>query len=104
MIGQSFLLDEQDDGQRQCATVVKLIEDHANSVENSPIRLKFLLSINNETVEHIITYRQLLDYLAKDMKMRQFGSFVALYYIKEPSLPSIKIIKDQHMISKSHSH
>jgi hypothetical protein len=43
LIGRSFLMDEQDDGQRLRATVVKPIDDYANSVERNPTRLKFLL-------------------------------------------------------------
>jgi len=59
-------MDEQEDGQRFRAKIVKMIEDHEGSVENNPTRLKFLLSINDDAGQDIITYNQLIDYLARD--------------------------------------
>jgi hypothetical protein len=58
-------MNEQDDGQRLRAAVVKTIVDHVNSVGKKNT-VKVLLSINNETGEDIFKYNQLLDYIAKD--------------------------------------
>jgi hypothetical protein len=35
-------------------------------VEQDPTRLKFVLSVNNDQAEEIITYNQLLEYLSKN--------------------------------------
>ena len=64
LVGRTFLLDPQEDGQRFRARIVKLIEDHEESVEDNPTRLKFLLSVNDDKAEEVITYNKLLDYLA----------------------------------------
>ena len=65
LVGRTFLLDPQEDGQRFRARIVKLIEDHEESVEENPTKLKFVISVNDDKAEEIITYNKLLDYLAK---------------------------------------
>jgi hypothetical protein len=37
LIGRTFLLDKQDDGQQFCAQIVKLIDDHSFQLENDNI-------------------------------------------------------------------
>jgi hypothetical protein len=59
-------MDAQPDGNKFRARTVKMIEDHEYKLENNKEQIKFLLSINKDTSEEIITYNQLLEYLAKD--------------------------------------
>jgi hypothetical protein len=67
LIGRTILLDEQDEnGQRLRARVVKLVEDHEGRVENNPARLKFVLSMNEDKSKDIITYNELMEYLSRD--------------------------------------
>ena len=66
LIGRTFIMHAQPDGQQLRARIVKLIDDHDYKLENNKERIKFLLSVNNDTSEEVITYNQLLDYLAKD--------------------------------------
>lgn len=66
LIGHTFLMDKQDDGQQFRARVVKLIDDHTSQLESDKHRIKVLLSLDDDTREEVITYNQLLDYLAKD--------------------------------------
>jgi hypothetical protein len=67
LIGRTFLLDEQDEnGHRLRARVVKLVEDHERRVENNPARLKFVLSMNGDKSEEVITYNELMEYLSRD--------------------------------------
>jgi hypothetical protein len=65
LIGRTFLKDAQPDGNKFRACIVKMIEDHDYKLENNMESIKFLLSINKDTSEEVITYNQLLDYLAK---------------------------------------
>ena len=44
-------MDPQPDGQRHQARIVELIEDHESLVENNPERIKFLISLNNDSGE-----------------------------------------------------
>ena len=66
LIGRSFLMDQQEDGQRFRARIVKLLEDHESSIEENPTRIKFLCSLNNDQAEEIITYNKLLEYITRD--------------------------------------
>jgi hypothetical protein len=66
LVGHTFLMDKQEDGQQFRARIVKLIEDHTSQLENDKNRIKILLSLNDDLREEIITYNQLLEYLAKD--------------------------------------
>jgi uncharacterized cupin superfamily protein len=51
-------MDEQPDGQKLCAPIVKMIDDHDHKVENNKDQIKFLLSVNEDTSEEIITYNK----------------------------------------------
>ncbi len=66
LVGQSFLLDEQEDGQKFRARIVKMIDDHESDLHDNPTRKKFICSVNGDKAEEVIMYNQLLDYLTKD--------------------------------------
>jgi hypothetical protein len=62
LIGWSFLMEEQPDGQKTTDQIVQLIEDHESSLEDNPTRTKFRVSVNNDRAEEIITYNKMLEY------------------------------------------
>jgi hypothetical protein len=66
LIGRSFLMDEQEDGQKFRGRIVGLIEDHESRVEDNPTRIKFRVSVNSDKAEEIITYNNMLEYIPKD--------------------------------------
>jgi hypothetical protein len=66
LIGRTFLLDEQDDGQQFPAQIVKLIDDQTSQLENDKDWMQILLSLDEDAREEVVTYNQLLDYLARD--------------------------------------
>jgi hypothetical protein len=66
LIGRTFLLDKQDNCQQFLARVVKVIDDRTCQLENDKDRMKILLSLDEDAQEEVITYNQLLDYLARD--------------------------------------
>jgi len=68
LVGRTFLMDPQEDGQRFRARIVELIEDHESDIENNPTRIKFLVSVDNDQAEEIITYNQVMDYISKDQE------------------------------------
>jgi hypothetical protein len=55
LIGRSFLMDKQDDGQHYGGRIVQLIEVHESMVEDNPTRIKFRVSVNNDQTEAILT-------------------------------------------------
>jgi hypothetical protein len=66
LIGRSFLIDKQEDGQKYRGKIVELIENHESKVEDNPSRIKFRISVSEENAEEIITYNKMLDYITKD--------------------------------------
>ena len=66
LIGRSFLLDETEDGERLRARIFKLIEDHESSINENPTRIMILLAMKDDTLEGIIRYNQMLEYIERD--------------------------------------
>jgi hypothetical protein len=66
LIGRTFLLDKQDDGQQVCVQIVKLIDDHTSQLENDKDQMNIHLILDEDAWEEVITYNQLLVYLSRD--------------------------------------
>jgi hypothetical protein len=66
LIGRSFLMYKQSDGQKPRATIVQLLEDHESSLEDNPTRIKFRVSLNKDQQKDIITYNKMMEYITKD--------------------------------------
>jgi hypothetical protein len=88
LIGRTFLLDKQEDGQRFRARIVKLIDDHSSNIHDNKKRMKFLLSVNDDESEEIITYNQLLEYLRKDEENDVVWKFQRITSHQGPLTPS----------------
>ena len=66
LVGRTFLLDPNENGEIHRARIVELLNDHETNVKENPTMLKFRLSVNNDQAEEVITYNKLLDYISKD--------------------------------------
>jgi hypothetical protein len=62
----TFLMDEQEDGQKFRGGLVELIEDHESKVEENPTRIKFRFSVNEDKAEESITCNKMLEYITRD--------------------------------------
>ena len=51
LIGRTFLMDQQENGEVHRARIVQMIEDHESDVKDNPTMIKFRLSINNDALE-----------------------------------------------------
>ena len=60
LLGRSFLLPPEDNGERHMAKVID-IDDHGQTLED----IKFMLKINKDQAEEIMSYNQLMDYIQK---------------------------------------
>jgi hypothetical protein len=87
-VGLTFLLDKQEDGKQFRARIVKLLEDHENNVENNPTRLKFVLSVNDDQAQEVITYNKLLEYLAHDEEQDLVWKFHCITSHQGPLSPN----------------
>ena len=62
LVGRTFLLNKED-GQRLRARIVKALDDFEGDLARDSSRLKFVCSMNDDTVEEIFTCNELLDYI-----------------------------------------
>src|SRR5688500_13753554 len=56
----------QEDGQLTHLHIIEAIKDHQDQTENASTNVRFRCNINDETYDDILTYNQVMDYLAKD--------------------------------------
>jgi hypothetical protein len=68
LLGCTFLMDTQEDGQRFCARIVECISDHEANVRRSDDHVKFRISVNEDEYEEIITYNELMDFIEKNQE------------------------------------
>jgi hypothetical protein len=66
LLGRTFLMDTQEDGQRLCARIVECISNHEANVRRSDDHVKFRISVNEDEYEEIITYNELMDFIDKN--------------------------------------
>ena len=77
LIGHTYLTPENNHGEQFCARVKRKIRDTSEAEVQD--RVKFLISVDNDTVDEIATYSELTDYLtgamAKDAPDLEDGHF-----------------------------
>ena len=68
LVGRTFLMDEQEDGQKFRARIVEAINQHDEKVKNNPELLKFKCSINNDEFEEILSYNDIVHGIYTDQE------------------------------------
>ena len=66
LIGRTFLMDKQEDGQKFRARVVEAINAHDKKVQNNSELIRFDCSINNDQYEEIMAYNDILHHINKN--------------------------------------
>ena len=102
LVGCTFLLDPQEDGQRFHACIVQAIEDHNAKLQNEAKWFKFHCSINDDQYEEILTYNEILNYIEQHdddgTKVWKFRCITAHEGPLKPSDPTYKGSKYNIMI------
>ena len=75
LIGRTFLMDTQDDGQKFRARVIEAINAHDEKVANNPELLRFRCSINNDQYEEILAYNDIVHHLYLDQESENLWKF-----------------------------
>jgi hypothetical protein len=68
LLGRTFLMDTQEDGQRFRDRIVECISDHESNVRRSDDHVKFRISVNEDEYKEIITYNELMDFIEKNQE------------------------------------
>ena len=61
LVGRTFLLPPEPDGQRFRARILRSIDDHENNLEKE--RMKFLCSINDDEREELLSYNDIMNFI-----------------------------------------
>jgi len=102
LVGCTFLLNPQEDGQWFHAHIVEALEDHDANLHKRAEWFKFHCSINNDQYEEILTYNEILNYIEQQdddgTKVWKFRHITAHEGPLKPSDPSYKGSKYNVMI------
>jgi hypothetical protein len=66
LIGRTFLLKEQENGERYRARIVEAITGFDDDLGRNPTRIKFKLSINGDQFEELMAYNEVMQHLEPD--------------------------------------
>ena len=104
MVGRTFLLEPQEEGQRFRARIVRAIKEQDNELAQDPDKIKFLCSINEDQYEEILSYNDVLNHIKKvaddeETVVWKFRRISAR--TKDPFAPTIKNGKVQSTTLRS---
>jgi hypothetical protein len=68
LLGCTFLMDTQEDGQSFHACIVECISNHESNIRRSDDHVKFRISVNEDEYKEIITYNELIDFIEKNQE------------------------------------
>ena len=88
LVGRTFLMDRQEDGQRYRAKIVEAIQEHESDLNKEDVRIKFRCTVNDEEFEEIVSYNELLDHISKDETEEGLWKFKSISTHQGPLSPS----------------
>jgi hypothetical protein len=66
LVGQTFLIEEDDDGLRFRAHIIEVLDDHEKNVANNPVLKKFKCLAGEDDFEEIISYNKEMQHIEKN--------------------------------------
>jgi hypothetical protein len=66
LVGQTFLMEEDDDGLLCRARIFEVLDDHEKNVTNSPVLKKFKCLVGEDKFDEIISYNEVMQHIEKD--------------------------------------
>ena len=75
LVGRTFLVPPDDNGNRVRARIVERIEQHQNAMEKQPVLTKFRCEVGEEQQEAVFAYGQILQHLEEDLEAEGVWKF-----------------------------
>ena len=66
LVGRTFLMDPQENGERYRTKILEALVESEEQLAKHPDRIKFVCSVNDDMYEEILTYNEILEYIAKN--------------------------------------
>jgi len=86
LIGHTYLTDPDEDGQCFRARIVCKIEEHEDKTNQHPEKIKFLVSVDENKADEIVSYNDILHFINKEMERdddQEYWRFEQLVGIKD---------------------
>jgi hypothetical protein len=90
LVGRTFLMPPQEDGQRFRARIVRAILDNEWNLAKDEDHIHFLCSINDDQFEEIMSYNDLLSSLEEDVETNTVWCFQCITGHQGPLTPKDK--------------
>ena len=68
LIGRTYLTDPDEDGQSFRARIVRKIEEHEDKTNQHPDKIKFLVSVDENKADEIVSYNDILQFINKEIE------------------------------------
>jgi hypothetical protein len=66
LVGQTFLMEEDDDGLHCRACIIEVLDDHEKNVANNLVLKKFKCLVGEDEFEEILSYNEVMQHIEKD--------------------------------------
>ena len=66
LVGRTFLMKEDDEGLRDRARIIEVLDNHDRNVADNPSLVKFKCLVGEEEFEEILSYNEVMDHIEKD--------------------------------------
>ena len=66
LVGHTFLMNLQENGERYRTKILEALVKSEEQLAKHPDRIKFICSVNDDMYEEILTYSEILEYIAKN--------------------------------------
>lgn len=88
LVGRSFLLPADENGQILRAKIVKAIENHEDEYARDPTKLKFVCYMKEDQIEETCSYNEILDYLEQQEDQTVLWKFKRIVAHEGPLSPN----------------
>ena len=66
LVGRTFLMDLQENGERYRMKILEVLVENEEQLAKHPDCIKFICSVNDDMYEEILTYNEILEYIAEN--------------------------------------
>ena len=66
LVGRTFLMDPQENGERYVTKILEAVVENEEQLAKHPNCIKFICSVNDDMYKEILTYNEILEYIAKN--------------------------------------
>ena len=68
LVGRTFLMDPQENGKRYRTKILEALVKNEEQLAKHPDHIKFICSVNDDMYKEILTYNEILEYIAMNEK------------------------------------